>query len=119
MSPSILLVSCRSLAMQCKHPQKSVMAPALSGACANAGHSLRWACKIFRWFAFKPNGKVLIRGLAKRSSQRATNLGSRSYAANNATTAAMARSADKLLSGDWIPANHTRTSRYGRFMIPV
>jgi len=44
-----------------------------------AGHPLRYARKIFRWFVFKSNGKLLIRGLAKRSSQRETNFGSRSY----------------------------------------
>ena len=62
-----------------------------------------------------PNGKLFVRALANRSSQRAANLWSRSYAANIAMTAAMARAARKLLSGGRIPASHTRTSRYGRF----
>src|SRR5215472_2024817 len=78
-------------------------------------HSVRYA-RNTRWCGgLTPNVKVLLRPFAKRSSHRAANLGSRSYIANIAMTAAMARLAGKS-SGGWILTSHTRTSRYRRFM---
>jgi hypothetical protein len=86
------------------------------GACANAVHSVRYVRKTLWCVGFTPNGKALLRPLAKRSSQRAASRGSCSYTTNIAVTAATARLADKS-SGGWRSASHSRTSRYGCFMI--
>lgn len=79
------------------------------GLCRRCSLTKRAAA--FRRVAFKPNGTVVILGLTKRSSQRAANLGSRSYAANTLITAAVVGSASKCYRASrferWVQSGST------------